>query len=78
MKNFLCWTLRLVGIASIVVQLFKYANHRVNLVDELKEKTFFYDLAYLVGYNLFLLIGVVLIFISIAIGKKNHSTDRRI
>ncbi|MBS1599719.1 MAG: hypothetical protein JST75_15950 [Bacteroidetes bacterium] len=73
MKNFFFWLTRVLGMSLVVFQLYRYIFSDVADWENFKGKSIFYDLSYLVGFNLFLLAGILLIFISNKIRKRNYS-----
>jgi len=74
MKNFLFWITRISGMSLVVFQFYRYCFNNSVDWEILKEKSIMYDLTYLLGFNLFALAGIFLIFISHKIRKRNYST----
>jgi hypothetical protein len=74
MKIFFFWLTRLAGMSLILVQVYKYFFNYTFKWETFTGKGLFYDLAFLFGFNLFLLAGIILIFISYKIRKKNYFT----
>jgi hypothetical protein len=72
MKNFLFWLTRITGMSLVVFQLYRYCFDDFADWETLKEKSMIYDLTYLLGFNLFLLTGILLIFISYKIRKRSN------
>jgi len=72
MKIFFFWLARLSGMSLILFQLYKYFFNYTFLWETFKGKGLFYDLGFLLGFNLYLLSGIFLIFISYIIRKNNY------
>jgi hypothetical protein len=70
MKNFFFWLTRISGMSLIIFQLYKYFFDHAFKWETFSGKSFFYNLGFLVGFNLFFLAGIVLIFISYKIRKS--------
>ncbi len=70
MINTLCRFARLCGLFLILAQIEKYFSNKRFSLAGLKDKSFFYDIAYLAGFNIFFLGGVFLILTSYAVERK--------
>ena len=70
MINTLCRFARLCALFLILAQIEKYFSNKRFSLAVLKDKSFFYDIGYLAGFNIFFLVGVFLILTSYAVERK--------
>jgi len=73
MKNFFFWLTRVIGMSLVLFQLYRYSFDNTLQWETFKDKSILYDFSYLLAFNVFLLLGIFLIFISYKLRRKNYS-----
>ena len=76
MKKTIYLLTKSLGIGLILFQLYIYFSQPVG-TETFKEKHFFYNLSFLIGYNLYLLSGMFLILVAYIIKLKLPSKKRQ-
>lgn len=73
MKNFFFWLTRIIGMSLVLFQLYRYAFENPLQWESFKDRSILYDFSYMLAFNVFLLLGIILIFISYKLKKKDYS-----